>query len=343
MQKLVKLLFRNARRCPARIIFPEADELRILRACVLCVKLGIAKPILLGNVGKTKDNFRRLRLSTKGITFLDQYQSPQLQRYAQRMYQLRKKKGWTLDECKEKVRERIYFATMMVEQGDADGLISGSSHSKGYSIRPALQLIPKLPGWVKKKKHDVSAVHILLDRFHHQKMLFFTDVAITIDPTSEELAEIGIDAGIFARKFGLKPRVAFLSFSTKGSAEHPFIEKVRKAVAIAQKINRRRRLGMVIDGELQLDAAIDKRVNQIKCKGKHCLIKGDANVLVFPDLEAANIGYKLSQRLAKDEAIGPLTQGLAKPVNDLSRGCMVGEILTLAAITSLEAAGRKFI
>ena len=343
MQQLIKKIINNAKRCPASIVFPEADEPRILQAAAKCVKLGIAKPILLGNVKKTQNNFKKLKLSINKIKIIDQYQSPKLRSYAKRMYQLRKKKGWRVEECREKVKERIYFATMMVEQRDVQGLISGSSHSKGYSIRPALQLIKKQPGWVKKGKHDVSAVHILLDKLHNNKPLFFSDVAITINPTAEELAEIGIDAGIFAKKFNLKPRIAFLSFSTKGSAEHPLIDKVRKAVAIAQKINKKRRLGMIIDGELQLDAAIDKRVNKIKCKNKKCSIKGDANVLIFPDLQAANIGYKLSQRLAGDLAIGPVVQGLSQPINDLSRGCTVDEIITLAAITSLEAAGRRFL
>lgn len=342
MRKIIAQLIKKAKQCPALIVFPEADEPRILQAAVKCAQLGIAKPILLGNIEKTTNNLKKLKLSTKNIAIIDQLQSPSLKKYAQRMYQLRKTKGWTYPECEQKVRERIYFATMMVEQGDAQGLISGSSHTKGYSIRPALQLIKKQQGWIKKEKHDVSAVHILLDKYHHQQLLFFADVAITIDPTPEELAEIGIDTGLFAKKFKLKPKIAFLSFSTKGSAEHPFIDKVRKAVALAQAINKKRKLGMIIDGELQLDAAIDKRVNQIKCKGK-CSIKGDANVLIFPDLQSANIGYKLTQRLARDDAIGPITQGLSKPVNDLSRGCSVEEIVTLAAITSLEAAKRSFI
>lgn len=342
MRKILVQLIKKAKQCPATIVFPEADEPRILQAVVRCTKLGIAKPILLGNVEKTKNNLKQLRLPSKNITIIDQLSSPLLKHYTRRMYLLRKEKGWSYPECEQKVRERIYFATMMVEQGDAQGLISGSSHTKGYSIRPALQLIKKQPGWIKKEKHDVSAVHILLDRFHHQRLLFFADVAITIDPTSEELAEIGIDTGLFAKKFNLKPKIAFLSFSTKGSAEHPFIDKVRKAVAIAQMINKKKKLGMIIDGELQLDAAIDKTVNQIKCKG-NCQIKGDANVLIFPDLQAANIGYKLCQRLARDDAIGPITQGLSKPINDLSRGCSVEEIITLAAITSLEAAKRSFV
>ena len=341
MKKVIKKMISNAKKCPGRIVFPEADEARVLKAAVEIVRLGIGKPILIGNVKKTEENLRRLRLSSKGVEIIDQLASPNLEKYAKRIYRLRKAKGWSLADCRKKIKERIYFATMMVHSGDADGLISGSVHSTGDTLRPALQLIKKKKGWVKASKHDVSAVEVLVDKLHQNRLLFFADCAITIDPTAEQLAEIAIDAGLFAKQFGLKPKVALLSFSTKGSAQHPFVVNVRKAATLAQKIVKNEKLGIVVDGEYQLDAALEPSV--ALQKAKRGLIKGDANVLIFPDLQAANIGIKLVQRLAGDQSIGPITMGLSKPINDLSRGCGVEEIVTLAAITSLEAPGRKFL
>ena len=341
MKAVIKKIISNAKKCPARIVFPEADEPRVLKACVEMVRLRIARPVLLGNVTKIKGHFKKLKLSLKGIEIIDQLQSADLDIYAKRMFTLRKKKGWSLDDCYTRVKERIYFATMMVETGDVGGLISGSIHSTGNTIRPALELIKKQDGWIKKNKHDVSALEMFVDKLHKDRLLFFADCAITIDPSAEELAEIALDAGLFAKRFSVKPKVALLSFSTKGSAQHPFVVKVRKAVALAQKISKKRKLGIVVDGEYQLDAALEPSV--ALQKAKKGLIKGDANVLIFPDLQAANIAIKIVQRLAGDKSIGPITLGLSKPINDLSRGCGVGEIVALAAITSLEASGRKFL
>ena len=341
MKNIIKKIISNAKKCPVRIVFPEADEARVLKAASEIARLGIGKPILIGNVKKTQENLKRLRLSSKGIEIVDQLHSDDAEKYAKKMYRLRKAKGWSLADCRKRIKERIYFATMMVQAKDAEGLISGSVHSTGDTLRPALQLIKKKKGLVKAGKHDVSAVEVLLDKLHKIRLLFFADCAITIDPTIEELAEIALDAGLFAKQFGLKPKVALLSFSTKGSAKHPFVVKIRKAAALAQKISKKKRLGIVVDGEYQLDAALEPSVASQKVKKG--LIKGDANVLIFPDLQAANIGIKIVQRLAGDKSIGPITMGLSKPINDLSRGCGVEEIVALAAVTSLEASGRRFL
>jgi len=211
----------------------------------------------------------------------------------------------------------------MVHLGEADGLISGAIHPTAHTLRPALQIIK-----TKEKFHKVSGVFFMIFK---ERYMFFADAAVEIEPDAKDLADIALDTASTARKFGFEPKVAMLSFSTKGSAKHPLAEKVKEATEIAQYRDPK----LIIDGELQLDAAIEPWVCRIKCPD--CRLQGKANVLIFPDLNAANIGYKLATFFGKAEAVGPVLQGLNKPVNDLSRGCIVQDIVDITVLTSIEA------
>ena len=215
-----------------------------------------------------------------------------------------------------------YFGTMMVYNGQADGMVTGTTYSTADSIRPALQIIK-----TKEKFHKVSGIFFMI---LEKRLLLFADAAITVEPNSHDLVDIAIDSAETAKKFELDPRIAMLSFSTKGSAKHPDVDKIKEAVALLKH----KQPDLVVDGEMQVDAALVPKVAKKKCPNS--TIQGDANILIFPDLEAANIAYKLVERLAKASAIGPLLQGLKKPVNDLSRGCHYKDIVNVTAFTACE-------
>jgi len=322
-QKLLQKLTKQAKQNPRKIVFPEALDERVLRAAAISAAQGICIPILLGDVSAILTLTKNLKLDLKNSEIINHINSPRSKFYANKLYNIRKKKGMTLIKARNLVKQEIYFGTLMVHCGDADGLVAGAVGTTADTLIPALQIIEK-----KQEFHRVSSTFLMIRK---KQSLFFADAAVNVNPSAAELAEIAIDTAETAKKFGIKPKVAMLSFSTKGSAEHELIDKVRKATQIVKK----RKPNLIIDGEMQVDAAIVPKVCARKCPS--CKIQGNANVLIFPDLQSANIAYKLVERLGGAKAIGPLLQGFAKPINDLSRGCSVEDIITMTAITVVQA------
>ena len=313
----------KAKKLNKTIVFPEATDDRILQAVVVIEKEKIAKPVLIGDRVEIDKAAHKFGVNVSHIQVYDPKHDVRYEQFSKKLYELRKKKGLTLDEAKKLILEPIYFGTMMVEEGLADGLISGAEHTTAHTLKPALQIIKTRPGLTL-----ASSFFLIV---HPHRTMLYADCGFVVNPTSEELAEIAIETAESAKFFGIEPKIAMLSFSTKGSAQHPDVDKVVKATQIAKK----KRPDLLLDGELQVDAAIVPDVCKRKCPD--CGLKGQANVLIFPDLDAGNIAYKLTQRLAGDEAIGPIIQGLNKPVNDLSRGCSVQDVVSLAAITAVQA------
>jgi phosphate acetyltransferase len=326
-ESLLKEVFEKARKHKRTIVFPESDDERILKAVGIVKKKGIAVPILIGNVKKVKELASQHRVSVKGIEIIDPVTSDKLKEYANEYYELRKEKGVSPEDALKIMKEDIYFGAMMVRKGNADGCVAGASHSSGDTIRAAIQVIQPID-----EKHRISGyfLMILKHKTHYKKYLF-ADCSVMITPSAEELADVAIDTAKSAVKLGLQPKVAMLSFSTKGSAKHPFVDKVREATRIIQKKDP----NLMVDGEMQADAALVPYVCRKKCP--ECKLHGEANVLIFPDLQSGNIGYKLTERLAGAIALGPILQGLKKPASDLSRGCSYKDIVYITAIIAAEA------
>lgn len=313
-----------ARKNVKHIVFPEGNEPRMLQATEEIIEKKIAKLTLLGNEEEIKNLAKKLKLKIdwKQVAIIDPLKSPLKTKYAKAFYELRKSKGVTEKDAKKIMQQNNYFGTMMIQLNNADGLVTGTQHPTSESIRPALEIIK-----TKEKFHKVSGIFFMIFK---RRVIIFADAAITIDPDAHDLVDIAIDTAETAKRFGITPKVALLSFSTKGSAKHPFIDKVREAVAMINY----QRPDLLVDGELQVDAAIVPEVAERKCPGSP--LKGEANVLIFPDLEAANIAYKLVERLAKAKAIGPILQGLKKPINKVSRGCNFKDIVNVTAFTACE-------
>ena len=310
------------------IVLPEGEESRNVQAAVKIVSQGIATLTLLGDPAKVKEV--AAGASLEGLEIIDPRTSDQCEEYAATLYELRKAKGMTPEQAAELVKDPMYYGVMMVKMGDADGLVSGAIHSTGDMLRPALQIIKSKPGI--KTVSSCFLMECPNKAYGDDGVMVFADCAVNIDPDAEQLASIALGAADSARALaGIEPRVAMLSFSTKGSAKHDLVTKVKEATRIAKELDP----GLMLDGELQLDAAIVESVGQLKAPGSP--VAGKANVLVFPGLEAGNIGYKLVQRLAGAEAYGPILQGIAKPCNDLSRGCSVDDIVATVAITAAQA------
>ncbi len=331
--ELINKIHEMARQAGKTIVLPEGNEERNLRAADRILKEKIASIILLGDKKEILNNAVSFGLENieKG-TIIDPKDHPQKEYYARMLADIRKKKGMTFEEAMKLVEEPLYLSTLLIKDGKADGEVSGAEHATGDVLRPAFQIIKTLPG--------VSAVSgafimILKDKnFGTDGVMIFADCAVNPDPSTRELAEIAVESAKTAKNIaGIEPRVAMLSFSTKGSAKHEKVDKVVKAMEMAKEMNPT----LQIDGELQADAAIIEAIGQKKAPGS--AIAGKANVLVFPSLESGNIAYKLVQRLAGAEAVGPVLQGLAAPINDLSRGCSVDDIVNMIAITANQANG----
>lgn len=321
MSDFLERMKKAAKSSKKTIVLPEGEDPRTIEAAKKIVAEGLANLIILGDPS---------RIDVPGVTAIDPRNAEKHDEYAAAFAELRKKKGITLPEAMEQMNDATYFGTMMVKMGDADGLVSGACHSTANTLRPALQILKTAPG-----TKLVSAFFIMCTdkaEYGEDGTLLFADCGLNIDPTADELSEIAIaSAGSWEKYMGTQPKVAMLSFSTMGSAKGEVPTKVQEATELAHE----KAPELSVDGDLQLDAALVPSVAALKAPGS--AVAGKANVLVFPDLEAGNIGYKLVQRFAGAQAYGPILQGIAKPVNDLSRGCSADDIVGVVAITAVQA------
>ncbi len=330
---LLEKIKENAKKHNKRIVLPEGLEERTLRAADEVIKEGIAQIILIGNRDEILKSAKE-----KGLTQIEKAKiinpidHSKKEEYINLMVEIRKNKGLTKDEASRLIENPLYLATLMIKSGDADGEVAGAMNATGDVLRPAFQYVKTLPGI---SVVSGAFIMILKDKeFGSDGILVFADCAVHPNPNEKELAEIAISTAKTTRAIvGIEPKVAMLSFSTKGSAKHEMCDKVIQATRLAKE----QMPDLMIDGELQADAALIPSIGKSKAPGSN--IAGQANVLIFPSLDAGNIAYKLVQRLAHAEAIGPILQGMAAPINDLSRGCSVSDIVNLIAITANQAAG----
>ena len=320
----------KARQNIKTIILTESEDKRVLKAAEKVKKEGFANVILIGNEEDAIKLAKENKIDITGIEIINPQTSEKFEEYANAFYELRKAKGMTIEKAREMLKDNMYFGTMMVKQGDADGLVSGACHSTANTLRPALQILKTAPG-----TKLVSAFFLMVVpncEYGENGIFVFGDSGLVENPTPDELSEIARSSSeSFKQLVGKEPKVAMLSYSTHGSAHSELTEKVVEGT----KLLKEKMPDLICDGELQLDAAIIPEINASKAPGSP--IKGQANTLIFPNLDAGNIGYKLVQRLAKAEAYGPLCQGIAKPVNDLSRGCNSDDIVGVVAITAVQA------
>lgn len=327
---MIERVKEKARADRKTIVFPEGIEERTIQAAAVLVKEKLVDPVLLGKPEEIEGEAKRLGVDLTGIRIENPADSDNFQTYADNLYELRKAKGVTSEKAEELTLDPMYYGIMMVKMGDADGLVSGAVHTTGDMLRPALQIIRTKPGM------KIVSSSFLMDcpdkSLGEDGLLVYADCVVMPSPTEEELAYIAVAAADTARKLcGIEePRVAMLSFSTKGSAKHEFVSKMQRAVEIAHKIAP----DLLLDGEMQFDAALVPEIGASKAKGSP--VAGRANVLIFPDLQAGNIGYKITQRIGGAECFAVL-QGLQKPCNDLSRGCSVEDIVNTAAMTAVQA------
>lgn len=315
------------------IILPEATDIRVLKATETVLREGYAKITLIGNEAEIVSKAKENNINIDGATIIDPMTSDNREQYANTLYELRKNKGITLEQAQELVKHPVYYGMVMLKLDGADGLVSGCAHSTAETLRPALQILKTKPG-----TKLVSAFFVMVVpncELGENGTFIFGDCGLNENPDSEALSEIAISSSkSFEQLVGKEPKVAMLSYSTHGSAKSEQTQKVIDATNLVKT----KMPELLVDGELQLDAAIIPEVAAFKAPNSP--IKGNANILIFPDLEAGNIGYKLTQRLAKAEAYGPLCQGIAKPVNDLSRGCSADDIAGVVAITAVQAQTR---
>ena len=328
---ILEQMYARAKQNPQRIVLPEGDEPRTLEAANIILHEGLAKLILIGDPTKihtmAKENHYEYIAQAE---ILDPVHDERMSAYANLLYELRKAKGMTEEEAQKKAQDPLYLGCLMIKNGDADGELAGARGTTADTIRPAFQILKTRPGC-----KIVSGAFLMFTPATHLGeggFLVFADCAVNACPSADELAQIAVTTAETARTLGgIEPRVAMLSFSTKGSAKHELIDKVTEATRIAKELAPE----LNIDGELQADAALIESVGQKKAPNSP--VAGKANVLVFPDLQAGNIGYKLVERFSGADAIGPILQGIAAPVNDLSRGCKVQDIVQMVVITANQA------
>jgi phosphate acetyltransferase len=308
------------------VVFPEGEDDRTIKAVAELEAAGTVRCVILGNAGKIQGRAKELGLDLGKAEITDPLSSPRLEEYAKLLYERRKHKGMTLEAARKQAQDPLYFGALMVKSGHAQGSVAGAAHSTGDVIRAGLYCIGLAPG-----SKVVSSSFMMV--MPTGKVYMYSDGAVVPDPDVEQLASIAVTAaGLHHALTGEEPVVAMLSYSTKGSAEGPLVDKVRQATALARELNPKLRL----DGELQVDTAIVPAIAAKKAPGSP--VKGEANVFIFPDLNAGNIAYKITQRLAGAQAIGPIVQGLEKPAFDLSRGCSHTDIVNVAAINAIFSA-----
>jgi len=333
--ELIDRIKLNARKHNKRIVLPEGTEERTIQAADIAIEEGLAQIILIGNLSEITALAAKKGLKNIGkAKIVDPKSHEKKEQYIDLMVELRKHKGLTREEASKLIEDPLYLGVLMIKNGDADGEVSGADHATGDVLRPAFHYVKTAPGI---SVVSGAFIMILPDKsFGEDGILIYADGAVHPNPTDKELAEIAIATAHTTRAIaGFEPRIAMLSFSTKGSASNEMVDKVVSATKIAKAMAP----DLMIDGELQADAALIEAIGQKKAPGSK--IAGKANVLIFPDLNCGNIAYKLTQRLAHAEAIGPILQGMAAPINDLSRGCSVSDIVSMIAITSNQAAGMK--
>ena len=330
MSKFLDKIIERAKTDKQKIVLPEGSDIRTVQAARAILDAGIADVIILGSQSEVAAH----GIDVSDATVIDPRESDLLEPYAQKFAELRKKKGVTINEAREQMKDESYFGVMMVYMDDADGMVSGACHSTADTLRPALQILKTAPGTELVSSFFVEDVPDC--PYGDDGLFVFADCALNIYPTAEELAEIAIaSANSFEQLCGGEPHVAMLSYSSYGSGKGESADKMAEATRIAKE----RAPQLQLDGELQVDAAIVDTVAALKAPDSP--VAGKANVLIFPNIDAGNIAYKLVQRLAKADAFGPILQGVAKPVNDLSRGCSADDIVGTVAVTCVQSQARK--
>ncbi len=327
---IVEDIKKRAQALNKKIVLCEGEDSRVVEAASICTQEKIARIVLLGNADEIKKNNPKVDL--EGVEIIDPLTSDKLEGYANLLYELRKAKGMTEEQAKEQAKEATFFGALMLKAGDVDGLVSGACHSTANTLRPGLQIIKTAPGVSAVSSFMLMVAPMGGNQYVPDGKIFFADCGLNPTYTPEGLAECAIATAKSAKEIaGLDPKVAMLSFSTKGSAKHDNVTAVQEAVRIAKE----KAPDLKLDGELQFDAAIVPSVGEKKAPGSD--VAGHANVFIFPDLQAGNIAYKVAERLGGFQAIGPITQGFAKPMNDLSRGCKASDVVCAVAVTALQA------
>ena len=328
---LLDQIFERAKNNLQRIVLPEGTEIRTLKAADIILKEKTAKLILIGNETEIEKLAAENNLThLHEATIVNPEKDANMETYANLLFEIRKNKGMTIEEARKLAKDPLYLGCLMIKNGDADGELAGARNTTGNVLRPAFQIVKTKPGI-----SVVSGALLMFTptpQYGENALLVFADCAVNPNPTASELAEIAVSTAETARNIcGFEPKVAMLSFSTKGSAKHELVDKVVEATRLAKAMHPE----LQIEGEIQADAALVPSIGQSKAPGS--TIAGHANVLVFPDLQAGNIGYKMVERFSGAQAVGPILQGMAAPINDLSRGCSVDDIVSMIAITANQA------
>ena len=322
----MRVFIQKAQASPRRIVFPEGDDERILRACQIVVDEGIARPVLLGSKQVIEDRFRALDLDLRDrVEIIDPAESPDFERYCELVLQKRSRRGLTLPDARNLLRGRNYFAMAMLVAGDVDGAVTGQTMNYADAIRPALQIVGLREG-VKR----AAGMYMVISK---NTVKFFADTTVNLEPDEKTIAEVAIVCADSVRELGVEPRIALLSFSNFGSVRHPLAEKMARATEMVRSL----RPDLEIDGEMQANVALDGDL--LKDLYPFCHLKGEANVLIFPNLDAGNIAYKLMERFGGAEVIGPILMGVQRPVTVLQRACSVSSIVYNTTITAVKALG----